>query len=89
MNRDRTTVERDFWQKLKATARKIPFIDDLVAVYYCALDPRTPLQSKAVLLQGARLFHHAVRCVRGFHAATRLRRRRGRALCNPRRRAAH
>ena len=50
MNRDRTTVERDFWQKLKATARKIPFIDDLVSVYYCALDPGTPLQSKAVLL---------------------------------------
>ena len=50
MNRDRTTVERDFWQKLKATARKIPFIDDLVSVYYCALDPTTPLQSKAILL---------------------------------------
>ena len=50
MNRDRTTVERDFWQKLKATARKVPFIDDLVSVYYCALDPTTPLQSKAILL---------------------------------------
>ena len=46
MNRDRNRVERDFWQTLKATARKIPFIDDLVSVYYCALDPATPRQSE-------------------------------------------
>ena len=50
MNHDRNRVDRDFWQKLKATARKIPFIDDLVSVYYCALDPATPLKSKAILL---------------------------------------
>jgi uncharacterized membrane protein YkvA (DUF1232 family) len=49
LKRDRTSVERDFWQKLKATCRKIPFIDDLVAVYYCAMDPATPLQVKAIL----------------------------------------
>ena len=49
MNRDRNRVERDFWQKLKATARKIPFIDDLVSVYYCALDPATPRQVKYIL----------------------------------------
>lgn len=56
MNRDRSRVERDFWQKLKVTARKIPFIDDLVSVYYCALDPATPLQSKAVLLAALAYF---------------------------------
>ena len=49
MNRDQSRVERDFWQKLKVTARKIPFIDDLVSVYYCAIDPATPLQVKAIL----------------------------------------
>jgi uncharacterized membrane protein YkvA (DUF1232 family) len=49
LKKDRTHVERDFWQKLKATCRKIPFIDDLTAVYYCAMDPRTPLQVKAIL----------------------------------------
>jgi uncharacterized membrane protein YkvA (DUF1232 family) len=49
LNRDRSRVERDFWQKLKATCRKIPFIDDLTAVYYCAIDPTTPLQVKAIL----------------------------------------
>ena len=47
----RTTVERDFWQKLKATARKIPVIDVIWSrSITCALDPGTPLQSKAVLL---------------------------------------
>lgn len=56
MNRDRNRVERDFWQKVKATARKIPFIDDLVSVYYCAIDPATPLQSKAVLLAALAYF---------------------------------
>jgi uncharacterized membrane protein YkvA (DUF1232 family) len=49
LKRDRTRVERDFWQKLKATCRKLPFIDDLIAVYYCAIDPKTPLQVKAIL----------------------------------------
>jgi uncharacterized membrane protein YkvA (DUF1232 family) len=49
MNRDRSRVERDFWQKLKATARKIPFVDDLVSVYYCALDPATPRYVKYTL----------------------------------------
>jgi uncharacterized membrane protein YkvA (DUF1232 family) len=50
MNRDQHRVERDFWQKLKVAARKIPFADDLVAVYYCALDPATPRQVKYILL---------------------------------------
>ncbi len=46
---DRARVDRDFWQKLKAVARKVPFIDDATAIYYCALDPATPLQVKAIL----------------------------------------
>ncbi len=49
LKQDRTRVERDFWHKLKATFRKIPFIDDLVSVYYCATDPATPLRVKAIL----------------------------------------
>lgn len=49
LKQDRARVERDFWHKLKATARKIPFIDDVTAVYYCAVDPSTPLQAKVIL----------------------------------------
>lgn len=49
LKQDQTRVERDFWQKLKVVARKIPFIDDLVAVYYCAMDPKTPSSVKLIL----------------------------------------
>ncbi len=49
LRKDRTQVERDFWQKLKATCRKIPFVDDLASVYFCAMDPATPRQVKYIL----------------------------------------
>jgi uncharacterized membrane protein YkvA (DUF1232 family) len=56
LRKDRTQVERDFWQKLKATCRKIPFVDDLASVYFCAIDPATPLQTKAILFAALAYF---------------------------------
>ena len=35
-------VRRKFWTTLKKAVRYIPFSDDLVAAYFCALDPTTP-----------------------------------------------
>ena len=32
-------VRRDFWSELKRFAGQVPFVEDLVAAYYCALDP--------------------------------------------------
>ncbi len=49
MHRDQARVERDFWDKLKRVLRRVPFLDDLVAVYYCAMDKATPTPVKAVL----------------------------------------
>lgn len=49
LKQDQTRVERDFWQKLKVVARKVPFIDELVAVYYCAMDQETPTKVKFIL----------------------------------------
>jgi len=43
-------VRRKFWTTLKKAARYIPFSDDLVAAYFCALDPATPHRVRAVLL---------------------------------------
>ena len=43
-------VEQGFWPKLKKVARRIPFSEDLVAVYYCAMDGETPLRVRATLL---------------------------------------
>jgi len=47
--RDQARVESDFWAKLRRNLRRIPFLDDAVAAYYCAMDSRTPVQVRAVL----------------------------------------
>ncbi|MDH3663426.1 MAG: YkvA family protein [Alphaproteobacteria bacterium] len=42
--------ERRFWKKLKRVFARVPFAEDLVAAYYCAIDPETPGYVRAVLL---------------------------------------
>ncbi len=49
LKRDQAKVERGFWTKIRKYIRGVPFVEDAVAGYYCALDPATPLQVKAVL----------------------------------------
>jgi uncharacterized membrane protein YkvA (DUF1232 family) len=49
LQRDQTRVEHDFWAKLRRNLRRIPFLEDAVAAYYCAMDSRTPVQVRAVL----------------------------------------
>jgi len=48
--RDEETVRRHFWRKLKRFAARLPFTEDLLAAYYCALDRDTPFQVRAALL---------------------------------------
>ena len=43
-------VRAEFWDKLRHFAGRIPFAEDLVAAYYCALDTRTPLRVRGMLL---------------------------------------
>ena len=43
-------VRADFWRTAKKAARHVPFMDEVVAAYFCALDKRTPLRAKGVLL---------------------------------------
>ena len=50
VERNIARVQQGFWAKLKRVARKIPFAHDLVAAYYCAMDPTTPLKVRATLL---------------------------------------
>lgn len=47
--RDEATVRRAFWQKLGSFAARIPFAEDLLTAYYCALDRRTPTHVRAAL----------------------------------------
>lgn len=49
-------VRRRFWATLRKAARYIPFADDLVAAYFCALDPATPHRVRAVLLAALAYF---------------------------------
>lgn len=48
--RDKERVEKGFWPKVKRVMDRVPFIEEAVAAYYCARDPATPLQVKAVLI---------------------------------------
>ncbi|MCB1509066.1 MAG: DUF1232 domain-containing protein [Hyphomicrobiaceae bacterium] len=43
-------VRKDFFATLRKAAGAIPFADELVAAYYCALDRQTPLRVRAALL---------------------------------------
>jgi uncharacterized membrane protein YkvA (DUF1232 family) len=47
---DEATVRRGFWRKVKRVAANLPFVEDLLAAYYCAFDRQTPMQVKAALL---------------------------------------
>lgn len=48
-NASETSVRAGFWRTFRKAAGQIPFAEDLVASYYCALDPRTPAKAKVVL----------------------------------------
>jgi len=50
------TVKRDFWTALKQFAGRLPFVEDLVAAYYCALDPATPMRVRGILLAALAYF---------------------------------
>lgn len=54
--RDQARVRRGFWPKLRKVAARIPFADDLLAAYFCAVDPATPTKIRAVLLAALAYF---------------------------------
>jgi uncharacterized membrane protein YkvA (DUF1232 family) len=47
--RDEQTVRREFWAKFRRVAAQLPFAEDLLTAYYCALDRETPTSVKAAL----------------------------------------
>ncbi|PLX38301.1 MAG: hypothetical protein C0606_08805 [Hyphomicrobiales bacterium] len=48
--RDSEKVRTRFWPTLKKAARQIPFMDELVAAYFCAMDPATPRRVRLTLM---------------------------------------
>ena len=56
-NREREErVRGQFWRTARRAARQIPFMEDVVAAYYCALDSRTPTRVRGVLLAALAYF---------------------------------
>lgn len=56
LRRDEDTVRRGFWDKMRGTLGRVPFAGEAVAAYYAALDPKTPLRAKAILLAALAYF---------------------------------
>lgn len=49
-------VRDNFWRTVKRAAGRVPFMDELVAAYYCALDEKTPMRVKGILLAALAYF---------------------------------
>lgn len=45
-----SAVRDNFWNTAKRAAGKVPFMDEVVAAYYCALDEKTPWRVRGILL---------------------------------------
>lgn len=39
----------DFWRSISRAARQLPFVEDVVAAYYCSLDRDVPLRARAII----------------------------------------
>lgn len=49
-------VRSKFWRTVKRAVRQIPFMDEVVAAYYCALDTETPTRARGILLASLAYF---------------------------------
>ncbi len=67
--RDRSRVERGFWTKVRRTLGRVPFVEEAVAAYFCAIDRATPLQIKAILMGALAYFVVPVDMIPDFIAA--------------------
>lgn len=59
-------LSRTFWPKLKRNLARLPFAEDLIAAYFCALDPATPARAKVILLGALAYFVMPVDLVPDF-----------------------
>jgi uncharacterized membrane protein YkvA (DUF1232 family) len=67
-SRQEKQVRTKFWPTLKRAVRQVPFSRDLVAAYYCAVDPKTPTRVRGVLLGALAYFVLPIDFVPDFFA---------------------
>jgi uncharacterized membrane protein YkvA (DUF1232 family) len=53
---EENSVRKNFWRTAKMAARNVPFMDEVVAAYYCALDAKTPWRVRGTLLAALAYF---------------------------------
>jgi|SRR5690606_2056013 len=66
--RKEETVRRKFWRTLRKAAGQIPFAEDVVAGFYCALDRDTPPRVRGILLAALAYFVMPIDVVPDFLA---------------------
>lgn len=49
-------VRKGLWPTLRKAAAYIPFSDEVVAGYFCAIDPKTPFRTRGILLAALAYF---------------------------------
>jgi uncharacterized membrane protein YkvA (DUF1232 family) len=53
---DERTVRHGFWPKLAGNLARVPFAEEVVAAWYCAFDPATPVKVKGMLIAALAYF---------------------------------
>lgn len=49
-------VRQGFWKAVRRAGRFVPFLDEVVAAYYCALDDKTPMRVRMTLMAALAYF---------------------------------
>ncbi|AIB23556.1 Hypothetical protein BSPT2_I0076 [Brucella suis bv. 2] len=49
-------VKQGFWKAVRRAGRMVPFMDEVVAAYYCALDQKTPMRVRMTLMAALAYF---------------------------------
>lgn len=61
-------INEGFWRTVKKSAGRIPFIEDVVASYYCMLDTQTPAKTRGIILAALAYFVMPIDIVPDFIA---------------------
>ncbi len=67
-DRQERRIRARFWPTLRRAVRQVPFTRDLIAAYYCAIDRRTPVRVRGMLLAALGYFVLPVDFVPDFFA---------------------
>jgi uncharacterized membrane protein YkvA (DUF1232 family) len=62
------SIRKKFWPTFRKAMRYIPFSRDVVAAFYCALDPQTPMRVRGILLAALAYFVMPVDIIPDFFA---------------------